>query len=152
VAGVRVTPYQLNHPILTFGYRLEEAGVRFVFATDNELGFGIPMPNAAEAELAGASRRAITEWCRDADLLVHDAQYSAHEYRHHRGWGHSSFDYALLVARQAAARQLAFFHHDPMHSDHEVEAMVEDALGSEAHRAHRGLIAFPAAEGQELVL
>ena len=57
-----------------------------------------------------------------------------------------------MVARQAGARQLAFFHHDPVHSDHEVEAMVEEALGSDAHRKHRGLLAFPAAEGQEIVL
>ena len=39
-----------------------------------------------------------------------------------------------------------------MHSDHQIEAMVEEALGSDANRRHRGLIAFPAAEGQEIVL
>jgi len=57
-----------------------------------------------------------------------------------------------LVARQSSARQLAFFHHEPMHADHQIEAMVEEALGADAHRKHRGLIAYPAAEGQEIVL
>src|SRR6202035_274146 len=73
---------------------------------------------------------------RGAGLLVRGAQDSAEEYRTRVGWGHASFDYSLLVARQSAARQLAFFHHEPMHSDHQIEAMVEEALGSEAHRKH----------------
>ena len=161
-AGVKVTTHTMHHPIATFGYRLEEDGRTFVFATDQE-----PWSDADEldekvralkdegrpaAEIEALWPRQYIEWCRGADLLVHDAQYSAEEYRTHVGWGHSSFDYALLVARQAQARQLAFYHHDPMHSDHQIEAMVEEALGSESHRKHRGLIAFPAAEGQEIVL
>jgi ribonuclease BN (tRNA processing enzyme) len=161
-AGVKVTPHTMHHPIATFGYRLEEDGRSFVFATDQE-----PWSDPDEltekvrvfkdegrpaAEIEALWPRQYIEWCRNADLLVHDAQYSGEEYRTHVGWGHSSFDYALLVARQSSARQLAFYHHDPMHSDHQIEAMVEEALGSEAHRKHRGLIAFPAAEGQEIVL
>ncbi|GAC1658019.1 MAG: MBL fold metallo-hydrolase [Candidatus Dormibacteraceae bacterium] len=161
-AGVRVTPHSMHHPIATFGYRLEENGSTFVFATDQEP-YDDPEDLARKVqairEAGGSSeeqdalwRDRYIDWCRGADLLVHDAQYSAEEYRHRVGWGHSSFDYALLVARQAGARQLAFYHHEPMHSDHQIEAMVEEALGSEAHRRHRGLIAFPAAEGQEIVL
>ena len=140
-AGVKVTPHTMHHPIATFGYRLEEGGRTFVYATDHE-----PWGDDGQLETDHV------EWSRDADLIVHDAQYSRREYRSRAGWGHSSVDYALLVARQAAARQLAFFHHEPMHSDHQIEAMVEEALGSDAHRSHRGLIAFPAAEGQEIVL
>ena len=161
-AGVKVTPHTMHHPIATFGYRLEQEGRTFVFATDQEPWTdpdelidnvrGMKEEDRPAAEIEALWPRDYIEWCRDADLLVHDAQYSAEEYRSHVGWGHSSFDYALLVARQAQARQLAFYHHDPMHSDHQIEAMVEEALGSEAHRRHRGLIAFPAAEGQEIVL
>ena len=139
-AGVRITPHVLRHPIHTFGYRVEENGSCFVYATDHE-----PYD---EPDLQAE----YVEWCREADLLVHDAQYSSEEYAQRVGWGHSSFDYALQVARDAGARQLAFFHHEPLHADHQIEAMVEEALGSEQHRKHRGLIAFPAAEGQELVL
>jgi phosphoribosyl 1,2-cyclic phosphodiesterase len=161
-AGVKVIPHTLNHPIATFGYRLEENGHVFVFATDNE-SYEDPDVLAAKVE-EGKERNAPPEtldslwqdnyigWCKDADLLVHDAQYSKEEYKQRVGWGHSTFDYALLIARQAGARQLAFYHHDPVHSDHQIEAMVEEALGSEQHRRHRGLIAFPAAEGQEIVL
>jgi len=161
-AGVKVTTHTMHHPIATFGYRLEEDGRTFVFATDQEpwsdpdelddkvRAYKAEGRPAAEIEALWPAR--YIDWCRNADLLVHDAQYSSEEYRTHVGWGHSSFDYALLVARQAQARQLAFYHHDPMHSDHQIEAMVEEALGSESHRKHRGLIAFPAAEGKEIVL
>jgi hypothetical protein len=34
-------------------------------------------------------------------------------------------DYALLVARQAGARRLALFHHDPSHSDEQLDALHE---------------------------
>ena len=161
-AGVKVTPHTMRHPIATFGYRLEEGGRTFVFATDQEP-WADPEALERKVERMHAEKRPAEEidalwpmnyidWCRDADLIVHDAQYSREEYRSRVGWGHSSFDYALLVARQAAARRLAFFHHEPMHSDHQIEAMVEEAIGSDAHRRHRGLTAFPAAEGQEIVL
>jgi len=160
-AGVKIVPHTMNHPIATFGYRLEENGHTFVFATDSE-SHGDPDALAARASgkapgsspetLEGLLHDQHVEWCRGADLIVHDAQFSRQEYRHKVGWGHSTFDFALLVARQAEARQLAFYHHDPIHSDHEIDAMVEEALGSDLHRRHRGLIAFPAAEGQEIDL
>ena len=163
-AGVKVIPHTLHHPIATFGYRLEENGHSVVFATDNE-SYEDPDVLAAKADeiheregggaegdLAGLWHDHFIEWCRGTDLLIHDAQFSREEYKTRVGWGHSTFDYSLLVARESGARQLAFFHHDPGHSDHQIEAMVEEALGSPHHRQHRGLIAFPAAEGQEIEL
>ena len=96
--------------------------------------------------------RPITDWCRGADLLVHDAQYSEGEYPSHAGWGHSTFDDALSLAEDAGVRQLAFFHHDPLHSDDEIDALVEEALGNHRQRRAGRVLAFPAAEDQEIVL
>jgi ribonuclease BN (tRNA processing enzyme) len=59
----------------------------------------------------------LVELARGADLLVHDAQYTAEELRTHRGWGHSSFDQAMQVAETAGVKQLAMTHHDPEHDD-----------------------------------
>ena len=56
-----------------------------------------------------------------ADLLVHDAQYTAEELQKRRGWGHSSFDQAIQVAEMAGVRRLAFTHHDPGHDDEFLE-------------------------------
>ncbi len=59
----------------------------------------------------------MVELSRGADLLVHDAQYTAEELRTHRGWGHSSFDQAMQVAEMAGVKHLAMTHHDPEHDD-----------------------------------
>jgi ribonuclease BN (tRNA processing enzyme) len=59
----------------------------------------------------------LVELARGADLLVHDAQYTAEELQERRGWGHSSFDQAMQVAEMAGVKRLALTHHDPEHDD-----------------------------------
>ena len=59
----------------------------------------------------------IVEFCKGADLLVHEAQYTSEELESHRGWGHSSYDQALEVAEKAGVKTLAITHHDPEHDD-----------------------------------
>ena len=145
VGDLRVTPHELNHPIVTFGYRVDEADRSFVFATDNEL-----TRNGDGGHLGELARGALVEWAREPNLLVHDAQYSREEYATHVGWGHSTYEDTLALAEDVAAEQLAFFHHDPMHSDADVDALVEEALGEHHQRGGRRLVAFPAAEDQEL--
>jgi len=58
---------------------------------------------------------------RGADLLVHDAQYTAEELQKRRGWGHSSFDQAMQLAEMADVKRLALTHHDPDHDDEFLE-------------------------------
>jgi len=144
VGGLRITPHLLMHPIPTFGYRIDEGASRFAFATDNEIGQLANGSNGSVKDLAN--------WCRGADLLVHDAQYSQEEYRTHTGFGHSTYEEALSLAEQADVKELAFFHHDPQHSDADVDALIEQALGN--HRANGGadVNSFPAAEEQELAV
>ncbi|MEP7104367.1 MAG: MBL fold metallo-hydrolase [Chloroflexota bacterium] len=140
LAGMRITPHELNHPIVTLGYRIEQGGRSFVFATDNEL-------------LPANGFSSMVEWCRDADLLVHDAQYSQEEYSGGRaGWGHSTFDDSLSLAEEAGVRQLAFFHHDPQHTDDQIDALIEEALGNHQQRGGGRVLAFPAAEEHEIRL
>ena len=135
IGEMTITPHEMNHPIVTLGYRLEENGSSFVFATDNEL--------------VGVSD-ALVEWCSNAGLLAHDAQYSRDEYPTKVGWGHSTFDDTLTLAERAQVRRLAFVHHDPGHSDDDVDALVEDALGSHRQAGGQRIVAFPAAEEQEI--
>ena len=147
-AGLEVTPHELNHPIVTFGYRVEEAGRALVFATDNELAPSATINGNGEA----AARDALVRWCGGAQLLVHDAQYSPEEYRTHVGWGHTSYGEALTLAAAAGVEQLAFFHHDPMHSDADIDGLAEDALGRHQQAGGRRVSAFPAAEDQEVTI
>jgi ribonuclease BN (tRNA processing enzyme) len=94
----------------------------------------------------------MANWCRDADLLVHDAQYSTEEYKTHSGFGHSTYEEALSLAEQAGVNGLAFFHHDPVHSDSDVDALIEEAMGNHRQAGGADVNAFPAAEEQDVSL
>ena len=54
---------------------------------------------------------------RNADLLIHDSQYTAEELEVKKGWGHSCWKQAIEVAEKAGVKKLALFHHDPDHDD-----------------------------------
>jgi phosphoribosyl 1,2-cyclic phosphodiesterase len=98
-----VTGQRHNHPGGAYGFRIERAGKVLVICTDVEHGDAIDPQ--------------VVELSRGADLLVHDAQYTAEELQTHRGWGHSSFDQAMQVAEMAGVKHLAMTHHDPEHDD-----------------------------------
>lgn len=82
-----VTSQRHNHPGGAYGCRIERGGKVLVICTDIEHGDQIDPQ--------------VVELSRGADLLVHDAQYTAEELEAHRGWGHSSFDQAMQVAEMA---------------------------------------------------
>jgi ribonuclease BN (tRNA processing enzyme) len=67
---------------------------------------------------------------RDADVLLHDGQYRDHEYGAHVGWGHSSIGDAMEFANKADVDKLVLFHHDPYHTDTELEALLVEARGN----------------------
>ena len=98
-----VTAQRHNHPGGAYGCRIERKGKVLVICTDVEHGEEIDPQ--------------VVELSRGADLLVHDAQYTAEELLAHRGWGHSSFDQAMQVAEMAGVKHLAMTHHDPEHDD-----------------------------------
>ena len=72
------------------------------------------------------TRDACSALAAGADLLLHDSQYTDHEYTHRSGWGHSSITHAATFARSAGVRRLALFHHDPMRSDREFEELYDE--------------------------
>lgn len=101
-----------NHPGGAFSYRMEAKRKSFVLCTDLEHGKDIDME--------------VVEFCKNADLLIHDAQYTDKELKKHRGWGHSSYSQAIEVAKLANVKQLIFTHHDPEHDDSFLEKMEKE--------------------------
>ena len=73
----------------------------------------------------------------DADLLLHDCQYTDAEYPAHFGWGHSSISDALTFARRTNAKRTLLSHHDPYHSDEQLDAVYDDAIESLARARRR---------------
>lgn len=92
-----------NHPGGAFSYRLEANGKSIVICTDLEHGKRLDQN--------------VVDFCKDADLLIHDAQYTDEELELHRGWGHSSFNQAIETAEIANVKNLVLTHHDPSHND-----------------------------------
>ena len=69
----------------------------------------------------------VLDLCHDVDLLIHDAQYTEDEFVELFDWGHSTPAYAVLVATQAGAKRLDMFHHDPGHTDRQIDTMLRAA-------------------------
>jgi phosphoribosyl 1,2-cyclic phosphodiesterase/DNA-binding response OmpR family regulator len=135
----------LNHPALTIAFRIEVDGAVVVYACDHE-------PHSREAAdgtsmLQGQDLQ-HAEFLRDADLVIHDAQYLASEYAGKIGWGHSTVEYSLQVCKTAGVKQLAITHHDPMRSDDAIDVMIDNLRGSLG--ADATINVFAAAEGMIL--
>jgi phosphoribosyl 1,2-cyclic phosphodiesterase len=109
-----IHPFPLHHPNGATGYRIESPDACVVYASDHEHG---------NPDFDSVLRTAT----HGADILIYDAQYTPEEYEHHRGWGHSTWRKAVELAREAEVKQLVLFHHDPMRTDRQLEAIVRDA-------------------------
>jgi len=140
IEDFKVSARYLNHPALTLAYRLEADGASIVYACDHE-------PHArmlalGEGELTGEDRR-HAEFVAGADLLIHDAQYTAEEYPAKIGWGHSPIEYVVRLGQQARVKRLALTHHDPRRDDEAIDRMVQ------SNRERAGAVdVFAAYEGQ----
>jgi phosphoribosyl 1,2-cyclic phosphodiesterase len=135
--GITVTAKYLNHPILCLGYRFLYQGktvctaydtepFRNVFCTDPE-DPSYDQDMALEGKLVAQEQNdVLAQFFAGANLLVHDAQYIEEEYTDKfLGWGHSSFEHAVAAATRVGVKSLALFHHDPMRSDDQIDALSE---------------------------
>jgi phosphoribosyl 1,2-cyclic phosphodiesterase len=122
IGSATVRASLVTHQGPTVGYRIEEAGRALAYLPDHEPSLGGTDLSTQPAEWISGHGIA-----RDVDVLLHDAQYGDEEYPHHVGWGHSSIGQVVAFARKAEAGRLVLFHHDPYHTDAELEALVDEA-------------------------
>jgi phosphoribosyl 1,2-cyclic phosphodiesterase len=115
-ARVRAEP--VNHPGPTVGYRVEEDDRVFTYISDHEPSLGIDLESEAPEWISGYSL------AERADVLLHDAQYTEEEYPHRVGWGHSSVAHTMAFGLITKVQRLVMFHHDPLHSDAQLETML----------------------------
>jgi ribonuclease BN (tRNA processing enzyme) len=103
------------------GYRIEENGRTLVYLPDHEPSIGVHLVEEPSAWISGH------DVAHEADVLFHDAQYRDDEYADHIGWGHSCVEHVMGFAHKAAARSVVLFHHDPYHTDDELDVLLADA-------------------------
>ena len=137
VGSSTVTARPVPHTGLTAGFRIERDGASVAYVPDHQQ----PGPESTFVDPA------VLKLARGVDMLIHDAQYGPDEFPAKATWGHSTPWYALEVARQAEAKTLILFHHDPSHDDAWIDEMTQ-AVASEA--AQDGIEVVAAAEGLKL--
>ncbi|MFP4446713.1 MAG: MBL fold metallo-hydrolase [Desulfosudaceae bacterium] len=118
IGSVTVTPINLSHPGGGSGYKFTEDGNTFVFLTDNELGY---------THEGGLTYEDYLEFSRDADLLIHDAEYTPAEYGTQIDWGHSVYTDVLSMAMDAGAKELGLFHLNQNRTDSQMDDILQDS-------------------------
>ena len=117
IGDVAVETIPTSHSEGSVGYKFTENGKTFVFLTDNELGF---------AHAQSRTRDEYIDFCRGADILFHDAEYTADEYPHKTGWGHSSVPDVLDLAMKAGVGELGLIHINQDRTDAQMDDIVAD--------------------------
>ena len=112
------------HPGKAYSLRFDDRYNSFVVANDAEY-----------KELTDASVRPFIDFCRGADSLLFDAQFTLNEVWQKEDWGHSSALIGVDLARAAGVRKLLLAHHNPYISDQQLEDVVEDALQYQEQRS-----------------
>jgi phosphoribosyl 1,2-cyclic phosphodiesterase len=110
--GVQVMAQRLHHPGHCLAYRIDYRGRSIAYVTDNELG---------NRPLEDPALQSLIRFLQDVDVLIHDCTYFDDEYPKKVNWGHSSIGQAARLAHAAQARCFYLFHHDPDHSDTDIE-------------------------------
>ncbi len=116
IGSTVITPIQINHPEGGIGFKIKEGKKCFVFLTDNELG---------EANGKGNSFQSYRDFAEQADLLMHDAEFTPEEYRTKKYWGHSSYLDALQLALEAKVQRFGLFHHFQERTDAQIDSLVQ---------------------------
>lgn len=118
IGDFRVYSDLICHPGSTIGYRIECGSSTIVYLPDHEPALGCPTLNCGPGWTSGCGL------AEDADLLIHDAQYTDEEYAERIGWGHSSLLQAFRFATLAGVKHFMPFHHDPNHDDADLDKLI----------------------------
>tara|TARA_R110000868_G_scaffold259361_5_gene517349 strand:- start:119493 stop:120287 length:795 start_codon:yes stop_codon:yes gene_type:complete len=116
-----------KHTVQTAIYKFEIGGKVIVFAPDNEL----PLDQSDDSLRFIAE---FKEFIRDADVLIHDAQFNKEQYSEREGWGHSCWEQVINITKGEGIKQLMLTHHDPDSSDEyltKLELNVNEQFGKE---------------------
>lgn len=136
---IDITYYGVHHPGITYGYKIKTGKKTIIYVSDNECQFldksikqKITEFSEEEQEMFEAMNREEYEYelesIQDADILIHDAQYTPEDYESKRGWGHSCYVDVVNYAIDAGVKELYLYHHDPYNNDDAIDMIYEKCL------------------------
>lgn len=118
IGEITIENAKLNHPGEALGYRVNWRGYSAAYITDTE-----HFPDKLDQN--------VLKLARNADVMIYDATYTDEEYHSQAtskvGWGHSTWQEAIKVAKAANVKKLVIFHHDPLHNDDFLDHVGEEA-------------------------
>ncbi len=133
IEGYAVEARDIPHPGgRTFGFRIDDGEHTVAYLSDHG-----PAALGEGPDGFGPYHEAALTLARDADVLIHDAQYTVGEFAARRAFGHSAIDYALGLGEAAGVGRVVLFHHDPSRTDEQLDAIAA-ALPSGAEVARQG--------------
>ncbi len=121
IGSASILAAPISHSGPTVGYRITENGKTLAYLPDHEPSRGGDLREMSPGWISGYNI------AREADVLMHDSQYTEAEYPSRVGWGHSSIAHVVAYAQIAAVKSLLLFHHDPLHDDDMLDAKLERA-------------------------
>ncbi len=134
IGDVRVRTYQLNHPGVTLGYRIEADDRAVCVVTDtapiegNWLGQGMPSAAAPDPRrFESQFEDGLVRLLEGADLVIYDTHFTPAGLRGRRHWGHSTPQDAVAMCLRAGARWVVLHHHAPGDDDDAVRAKLRAA-------------------------
>jgi phosphoribosyl 1,2-cyclic phosphodiesterase len=108
IDNITVETAALNHPGEAVGYRVNWLGAAAAYITDTE-------------HFVDRLDENVLWLSRNADVVIYDSTYTDEEYHSSTlpksGWGHSTWQEAVKVAKAADVKTLVIYHHDPSHND-----------------------------------
>lgn len=118
IGEITVENALLHHPGEAVGYRVNWRGYSAAYITDTE-------------HFQDRLDKNVLHLARNADVMIYDATYTDEEYHSNvsskLGWGHSTWQEAIKVAKAANVKTLVIFHHDPLHNDDFLDHIGEQA-------------------------
>lgn len=132
VTGIDVQTVALNHPNGATGYRINYKGKSVCYITDTE-------------HFADRIDENIVRLAKNSDILIYDSTYTPADYKNRIGWGHSTWEEGVKVAKQAGVKQFVVFHHNPEHDDHDMDLIEREVCGSMGNAvvAREGMVLCP---------
>jgi len=120
-----------HHPNGALSYKILSKNKIINYITDCEYITGVPSEK-------------LIKFSDNSDLLIHDAHFTPEDLTNHKGWGHSSWEQAVLMAQKSNSKQLALFHYSPNYNDKKIQSIEKNAMQrfEQTIAAKQGLVIY----------
>lgn len=107
---IRIKFFEANHPDSCSMLRIEVNHKKIMLMCDYE--HGKPVPE---------------EMMVPFDILIYDGMYIDEEYEKFKGYGHSTMEKGIILAKEMGVKQLILTHHDPKKNDEVLRELEKKA-------------------------